>query len=237
MDPMQRSIAFLSWGRSKDKCMRLVQYLCCLLHGLSSRTGWAKDVVMSKSRKLGMSLALMRKIVRLGVPLELLAAIYRRTKEGGLANSGWMRSLAQFFRVVYLLSDHFLLCFRLGVLQSRPSGWRLPLLKSFSKLVWLAEVLLTLVANAFDTQALALDIQNMQDLNLDKKTPDDQAKYRLATQRFFLLQLDTVRAAGDLPVIMYFMQPSLFSGAFVGLMGTITSAIGCYQCWLLANPS
>ena len=236
MDLTQRSIAFLSWGRSKEKCMRLVQYLCYLLHGLASRAAWAKEV-MVRSRKLGVNLALMRKIVRLGVPLELLAAIYRRAKEGGHANAGWVRSLSQSCRVLYLLSEHLLLGFRLGVLQSHPSDYRLPLLKSFNKLVWLAEDLLTLAANAFDMQALTLELQHMKDLNLDKKTQEDQVKYRAATQRFLHLQLDTVRAAGDLPVILYYMQSNLFSGAFVGLMGTITSAIGCYQCWLLANPS
>lgn len=45
------------------------------------------------------------------------------------------------------------------------------------------------------------------------------------------LMLDTLRVVCDIPVSYSFVKPGSVDGKVVGLLGTLTSAIGIYQMW------
>lgn len=236
MDGLQRSIAFLAHGPTKEKCMRLGQYFCYLLHGIIGKSEILAEIA-KKARNLGMNLALMRKIVRLGVPIELIYAIYRRFVEKKTEKSSLIRSLAQIFRVFYLLTDHALLCYRINLVKSHFGDWKLPLLDSFNNFMWLFEVILTLIANSYELNTLETELVTMQDKNYHQMQGKERDLYQNTLNRLKITQLDTIRGVGDLPLILFFMRKELFSGSFIGGMGVITSIIGCYQCWIHTNRS
>ena len=45
------------------------------------------------------------------------------------------------------------------------------------------------------------------------------------------LIIDTIRVICDIPVAYSFVKPGSVNGKAVGLLGTLTSAIGIYQMW------
>ena len=68
----------------------------------------------------------------------------------------------------------------------------------------------------------------MRDANSHNVYSDSLCNYLEAEKSHRLIVLDIIRLIGDLPLAIYFIEPSRLDPGFVSFFGTITSAIGCY---------
>jgi len=239
MELGQKAVNFLATTRGRDKLFRTLQYFCRMLSGLL-RTRLASTA--DRSSKLSASMGITRKVLRFGLPLDLMLQIIRRYQAGGNQGLGWVRSLSQFFGALYFLSDHILYAYKIGLMVERPKSSIVSATDVFNNLVWLLEDVLCIVADAIDVHNVQLKLQEMRDKGLHSKQSEGRKQYVDTLKQNNLLLWDIVRAAGDVPVstkqiIIFFLDSTKFSSTFVGAIGVVTSLIGCYQAWLRANPS
>ena len=197
MELGQKTINFLATTRGRDKLFRVIQYFCRLLTGLSRSK---LPTLSDRSSKLSQNMGLTRKVLRFGLPFDLLLQILRRYQTGGHQNLGWIRSISQVFGALYFLSDHVLYAYKVGLLVERKDSGVVSAVDVFNNLVWLVEDVLCIVSDAIDVHSIQLKLQSMRDKGMHSKQSDGRKQYLDTLKQNNLLLWDIIRAAGDVPV-------------------------------------
>ena len=104
-------------------------------------------------------MSLTRKVLRFGKPLPLVKAIIDRfkTHEKSPVRNILLRTLSDFFLILYFISDHPLYFQRIGVLKMDKS-W-VDFIDYWNNIYWLLEAVIDIYCDLVDLYYLDLDIK------------------------------------------------------------------------------
>jgi hypothetical protein len=217
MELADKIVAFLAKTKGRDKSIRVLQYLT---RGLND--GFKGTELAERAQKLSGALAMTRKVLRFGLPIGITLNLIRR---------GWgdvVRSAADLSLLLYFLTDHLLYFYKVGVVKSPSWAGKVDL---WNNLFWIADNCFTIIADCLDIHRVQSSLQEMVDKNLHTQHSQQRKEYEALLKKSNLLVWDILRAVGDIPLCIFFIDNSKFNPIFIAAIGTFTSLIGCYQVW------
>mmetsp|Transcript_18773 Transcript_18773/g.34034 ORF Transcript_18773/g.34034 Transcript_18773/m.34034 type:complete len:223 (-) Transcript_18773:31-699(-) len=220
MEIADKVVAFLAKTKGRDKSIRVFQYITRGMNdGLK---GGSLAELADRAQKVSAALAMTRKVLRFGLPIGITLNLLKR---------GWrdlFRSAADLSLLLYFLSDHLLYFYKVGAVKAPSYAGKVDL---WNNIFWIFDNVFTIIADCLDIHRVQTSIQEIVDKNLHVQHSQQRKEYEALLQKSDLLVWDIIRAAGDIPLCIFFIDNSKFNPVFIAALGTLTSLIGCYQVW------
>jgi len=215
----------------RDKSYRLVQYVSKFLAYRLAQSGADKETI-AKLTKLASVLSSARKLFRIGKFYENYTKAYREASQKAanldvVSAISISKNLATGF---YLLFDSVQWLNEAGVYKSgdlksvkdrRNAWWALSIFLSFAHAVY---KLRTIQAGLKKESARALAVES---------APATEAKSKIKKLEGEKLdaQLELVKNGADFAIPLVALKYLELNDGIVGLLGTVSSIIGCYAAW------
>ena len=202
-------------------------------------------------------MSLTRKVLRFGKPLPLIKGIIDRFKahEKKPVRNILLRTLADFFLIMYFVSDHPLYFQRIGFVKMDKS-W-VDFIDYQNNLYWLLECVIDLYCDLVDLYYIHQEILSIVSytillITVSHQINEQRASLRSAVEsgdksslnvadakdklkelhtKWVSVLLSIVRGGADLPVIFHFMGSTHISSGMGGFLGTISSSVSLYNLW------
>jgi len=127
--------------------------------------------------------------------------------------------------MLFFLFDHILYLGKIGLIKQDYLRMKADYL---SNLFWLGECIFTIIADCIDIHLLQKKLHkeaaNEKDKNFFGVNHEITAKTDAAI-------VDILRSIIDIPIALHFMNDKFLTPGYVGILGVITSYLGCYQNW------
>ncbi|KAL4468681.1 hypothetical protein ABPG74_005184 [Tetrahymena malaccensis] len=236
---VQRMSQFLTTTQGRDKSCRLIQYIAMLVSSvMKQRLKYKKDgskqyEKVLKMEKLGSTMLMTRKVLRLGKPATNLMQMIISIKK--LINSQHnkpqetkflliTKALKDFFLMSYYLCDHFVWLSKINIITKEAIAKKV---ETLGYCFWLAALIVII---GYEVEYL----KNTAKLTQGMEWTGDEAQRKKMQQYYLEIQkciIEILRAVFDIPVSLWHINNEWFNTTFVSILGVITSYIGCMQCW------
>jgi len=223
---------FTATHAGRDKAYRLVQYGSKFLAYRLTQAGADKETVQ-RLAKLASVLSQARKLFRIGKFYESYTKAYREATAKTAANLDLVSVISiskHLATAFYLLFDSVQWLNEAGVYKSgdlqsvkdRRNGW------------WALSISLSFIHAVYKLQAIHAGLKKESQRALAVEAgPATEAKNKIKKLETDKLdtQLEIVKNAADLPIPFVALKFLDLNDGVVGLLGTVSSVIGCYAAW------
>jgi len=234
---LESFITFIGTTSGRDKSCRALQYSSRFIKAFL--LSLAKDKNQEFLAKLaehvdaiGGNMGMTRKVLRWGRPIGIIRNVFLMLKglskkDGKTDAQGltftYFKTLADISLALFFLFDHVLYLGRLKIVKNQNILQRCDYLSNF---FWLCECIATIVSDCMQIHVLQNKLA--QESLARQKTVEEINDIKEKIDNSIL---NIIRSVIDTPIALHFMNPKFLDPSFIGVLGTITSLIGCYQAW------
>jgi hypothetical protein len=221
MQSIKKSLLFLEKVEGKEQLIRLAQYIAFFLQAVFKRTCYTSFT--RKNQKLSGNLSIVRKVLRFGMPLVVLSNLASHIR---IQSGKYLKILCDLLSLLFYTSDHLLYFYRVRLITLAKNTKNMQIVDIVRNLAWVLFLVAKMIDNAMDVHKVQKKIQKLSisdDLNY--RNNDANERFMKLLHQSDLLMLGIISCALDVPVALYFLDPSKISPIIVGALGSFSSIV------------
>lgn len=210
--------------KAKEQLIRLVQYLSFLTQALLKNTKYTS--VTLKAKKLSGNLSIVRKVLRFGMPVQVIMNIISRSK----SKMKIIKFIRDLFSLLYYATDHLLYFYRVRLISWKKNLKHIQMVDVIRNLAWVCLLVAKIVDYVKEIHSVQKKIQKLSVSDtINYRNSDANERFCRLLQESDLLVLGIIASCLDLPVALYFLDPSKINPILTGALGSLSSIINLYQ--------
>ncbi|OMJ68322.1 hypothetical protein SteCoe_34273 [Stentor coeruleus] len=221
----KEAVLFLEKVEAKELLIRATQYFAFLIHALLKNSKY-QDLT-KKSQKISGNLSIVRKVLRFGMPLGVFLNIRHRflTK-----TNKPLKLLGDMLSLLFYFSDHLLYFYRVRLLTLKKDSTSMQIIDVIRNLAWVSFLLAKIADSTVDIHKVQKKILKLA-INENRNYLNTDANERFAKllHQSDVLVLGIISDVLDIPVALYFLDPSKINPVLVGTFGVLSSIVHIYK--------
>jgi hypothetical protein len=159
MNTSDKVLKYMSSFSGREKALRTVQYVTRTIYGALRNSSY-KDLA-EKAWNLSRNIALVRKVLRFGMPIGVTINLIRRQLGDMPTLTKMIKNIADIFLILYYLTDHILYIRHVGLIPHPLESKFIQRVDLINNITWLIENIFTVIGDALDIHALQQQLQEM----------------------------------------------------------------------------
>jgi Peroxisomal biogenesis factor 11 (PEX11) len=215
----QEVLFYIEKIEGKDQAIRLAQYLGFLVQALLKNTKYVS--LIRKTQKFTGNLSIVRKVLRFGVILKVLRAIYHTLSS---RKGKFLKLTIEILSLVYYITDHFLYFFRIRFIEVKKGSKFMQITDVIRNLSWVIYLIFKIINYTIKIHKVQSKIQKLSASSyVNYRIDEANEQFLKLLQQSDTLVLGIIIHAMDIPVALYFLDPSKISAVLAGVLGSLSS--------------
>ena len=216
---------FIEKVEGKEQLIRMTQYFWFLVHAVLKNTKYIS--LTRKAQKLSGNLSIVRKVLRFGMPLAVLLNIYYRLSS---SRRKLLKLSGDFLSLLFYCSDHLLFLFRVRFILLEKNSKKLQYTDVIRNLSWVCYLIIKIIDTTTDIHKIQNKIQKLSSTSsFSYRNTEVHEQFLSLLHQSDVLVLGVIRNCLDIPVALYFLDPSKIHPILVGVLGTLSSLVETYK--------